>query len=313
LHRPTSRTKAHISCTIDLAVRYPCNLFRCKHVSSNRPFTLVLSGGGLKGLAHIGVFRALEERGLAPSVVVGTSIGSLIGGAWAAGASVAEMELRARQVRRRDVFRVAHVDMALRRMLAPALYRPEPLDALILSLIGEVTFGQLTRRLLINTADLNSGQQVMWGMPGFRDVRVADAVSASCALPGIFPPRHINGRAYVDGAVVDNMPVRQAAAVGEGAVVAVNVAANDIERSGVESHGFAATYIRGLEIVMHRQIDSQLRNWDGPPLVLVSPKVEHISMFAFDRTEELLSAGYQATIATLDSLSDGFGTVDSAA
>jgi NTE family protein len=298
---------------MESAVRYSRNLFRCKRVSSSRPFTLVLSGGGLKGLAHIGVFRALEERGLTPSVVVGTSIGSLIGGSWAAGVSVAEMELRARQVRRRDVFRVAHVDMAIRRMLAPALYRREPLDALITSLVGDVTFGQLTRRLFINTADLNSGQQVMWGMPGFRDVCVAEAVSASCALPGIFPPRVINDRAYVDGAVVDNLPVRQAAAVAEGAIVAVNVAANDIERSGVESLGFAATYIRGLEIVMHRQIDAQLRNWDGPPLVLVSPKVEHISMFAFNRTEELLEAGYNATLPILDTLADGAGTVDSAA
>lgn len=297
-----------------LAVRYSRNLFRCKRVSPDRPFTLVLSGGGLKGLAHIGVFRALEERGLTPNLVVGTSIGSLIGGAWAAGASIAEMEMRARQVRRRDVFRVAHTDMALRRMLAPALYRREPLDALIFSLIGDVTFNQLTRRLLVNTADLNSGQQVMWGLPGFRDARVADTVAASCALPGVFSPKEINGRAYVDGAVVDNLPVRQAAAVAtEGTIVAVNVAANGIERSRIETMGFAATYIRGLEIVMHRQIDAQLRNWDGPPLVLISPKVEEISMFAFDQTEALLAAGYQATIEVLDKLGDSFGTVDSAA
>jgi NTE family protein len=198
-------------------------------------------------------------------------------------------------------------------MLAPALYRREPLDALITSLVGDVRFDQLTRRLLVNTADLNSGQQVLWGMTGFRDVRVAEAVSASCALPGIFPPREIHGRAYVDGAVVDNMPVRQAAAVGEGTIVAVNVAANGIERSQVETQGFAATYIRGLEIVMQRQIEAQLRNWDGPPLVLITPKVEHISMFAFDRADELLDAGYQATIAALDRLGDGFGSVDSAA
>ncbi len=297
----------------DSAVLYPRNLFRCKRVSPNRPFTLVLSGGGLKGLAHIGVFRALEERSLTPAVVVGTSIGSLIGGAWAAGVSVAEMQMRARQVRRRDVFRVAHADITLRRMLAAALYRGEPLDELITGLVGDGTFSQLSRRLLVNTADLNSGQQVLWGMPGFRDVRVADAVAASCSLPGIFPPRLINGRAYVDGAVVDNLPVRQAAIVGEDLIVAVNVAATGTERSNIETLGFAATYIRGLEIVMHRQIDAQLRNWNGPPLVLVSPKVEHISMFAFDRTEELLEAGYQATLTALDAAGDKFDAVHSAA
>ena len=58
--------------------------------------------------------------------------------------------------------------------------------------------------------------QVMWGLPGLLDARVADAVAASCALPGIFPPREINGRAYVDGAVVENLPVRLAASLGSG-------------------------------------------------------------------------------------------------
>src|SRR5262249_49921689 len=109
-------------------------------VNKDRPFTLVLSGGGLKGLAHIGVFRALEEHGLTPSLVVGSSIGSLIGAAWTSGTTVHQMVVRAMAVRRRDVFQVAHVDMAFRRMQAPALYRREPLEALIHSLVGDVTF-----------------------------------------------------------------------------------------------------------------------------------------------------------------------------
>ncbi len=260
-------------------------------MNPDRPFTLVLSGGGLKGLAHIGVFRALEERGLVPSLVVGSSIGSLIGAAWAAGTPVQRMEERARAVRRRDVFQVAHTDVAFRRLLAPALYRREPLEALVRSLVGGISFRNLNHRLLVNTTDLHSGMQVLWGLPGLLDTRVADAVVASCALPGIVPPRIIDGRAYVDGAVVENLPVRLAAALGEGPVLAVNVAATSVARSASETEGFAATYIRGLEIVMHTQIESQLRSWTGPPLVLVQPKVEHISMFAFDRTEELLEAG----------------------
>jgi NTE family protein len=199
--------------------------------------------------------------------------------------------------------------VALRRLLAPALYRREPLEALVRSLVGGITFRNLNRRLLVNTTDLHSGMQVLWGLPGLLDARVADAVVASCALPGIFPPRVINGRAYVDGAVVENLPVRLAAALGEGPVFAVNVAATSVVRSANETEGFAATYIRGLEIVMHTQIESQLRAWSGPPLVLVQPKVEHISMFAFDRTEELLEAGYRATIQTLDQLGGRLGAI----
>jgi NTE family protein len=262
----------------------------------------VLSGGGLKGLAHVGVLRALEERELVPNLVVGSSIGSLIGAAWAAGVPTRQMEARARLIKRRDVFQVARADVAFRRLLAPALYRREPLETLIEQLVGRVTFNDLERRLLVNTVDLHTGMQVMWGLPGLRGARVADAVGASCALPGIFPPREIDGRAYVDGAVVENLPVRMAASLGEGPILAVNVAATSVIRSETETQGFAATYIRGLEIVMQTQIEAQLRNWKGPPLVLVQPRVEHISMFSFDRNEELIEAGYRATSNTLDQL-----------
>jgi NTE family protein len=280
-------------------------------VSPERPFTLVLSGGGLKGLAHIGVLRALEEHGLVPSLVVGSSIGSLIGAAWASGVPLRQMEARARAVRRRDIFQVAHTDVAFRRLQAPALYRREPLEFLVRSLVGDVTFRDLPRRLLVNTVDLHSGMQVLWGLPGLLDTKVADAVVASCALPGIFPPRVINGRSYVDGAVVENLPVRLAASLGTGPILAVNVAATSVVRSSDETVGFAATYTRGLEIAMQTQIEGQLREWEGPPLILVLPRVEHISMFAFDRNEELLEAGYRAASQTLAGLGGKLNTVPS--
>ena len=78
-------------------------------MSFSGPFTLVLSGGGLKGLAHIGVLRALEERGLVPSLVVGTSMGSLVAAAWATGMPIGEMTERGLRVKRRDIFQVAPV------------------------------------------------------------------------------------------------------------------------------------------------------------------------------------------------------------
>jgi NTE family protein len=293
---------AHDSCKLAPLGGGAANLCGSWPVIPESPFTLVLSGGGLKGLAHIGVLRALEERDLVPSLVVGSSIGSLIAAAWAAGVPTPQMEARARLVRRRDVFQVARADVAFRRLLAPALYRREPLQALIDYLVGDVTFNDLRRRLLINTVDLNSGMQVMWGLPGLRSTRVADAVAASCALPGIFPPMEINGRAYVDGAVVENLPVRMAASLGQGPILAINVAATSVLRSETETRGFAATYIRGLEIVMQTQIEAQLRDWKGPPLVLVQPRVEHISMFAFDKTADLIEAGYRAASSTLDQL-----------
>ncbi len=276
-------------------------------------FSLVLSGGGLKGLAHIGVFRALEESGLTPDLVVGSSMGALIGAAWAAGMPAAEMRKRALRVERRHVFKVAHTDMALRRMHSPAVYRREPLETLISGIVGPRTLGDVRRRLLVNTVDLGSGRQVVWGPgTGHDDVRLADVVFASCALPGIFPPREIKGRQYVDGAIVENLPVRVAAGAASWPIIAVNVAATSVERRGDELNGFAATYIRGLEIVMQTQIEASLRHWAGPPLVLLQPQVAHVSMFAFDRTPELLDAGYRATRDALEALGGRLDRIDQA-
>src|ERR1041385_9102527 len=157
------------------------------------PFSLVLGGGGLKGMSHIGVFQALEEFGMDPELVVGCSMGALIAAAWCAGKSARELREIALEVRRKDVFRIAHLDMALLRMRAPAVYRSEPLDELIHRLVGNVTFKQLKHRLVIATVDLNTGGQILWGQPGLDDVKVADAVFASCALPGLFPRRDIDG------------------------------------------------------------------------------------------------------------------------
>ncbi|HEY7683761.1 MAG TPA: patatin-like phospholipase family protein [Gemmatimonadales bacterium] len=270
------------------------------------PFTLVLSGGGLKGLAHIGVLRALDERGLEPNLVVGSSMGSLVAAAWAAGMPIGEMTERALAVRRRDIFQVAHVDMALKRMRSPAVYRREPLDILIQSLVGDLTFDKLVHHLVINTVELNTGMQVLWGLPGLRQVKVADAVFASCALPGIFPPREIDGRWYVDGAVIENMPAQVAAAHGEGPVLAVDVGGSSALRSNVQEEGFAATYIRGLEIVMQTMMESRLGRWTSPPLVLVHPRVEHVSMFGFGHNRELIEEGYRATLDLLDLLAETF-------
>ncbi|HXE57723.1 MAG TPA: patatin-like phospholipase family protein [Gemmatimonadales bacterium] len=275
-------------------------------MQSSPPFSLVLSGGGLKGLAHVGVLQALEEHGLVPSLVVGSSMGALVAAGWAAGVPVSELVARAHRVRRRDVFQVAHADMAIRRLKAPAVYRREPLDALIRDLVGDRTFHDLIHPLVVNTVDIDSGMQVLWGLPGLRDARVADAVFASCALPGIFPPREIAGGYYADGAVVENLPVRIAAAAGTGPVVAVNVSSTSVLRTEVRAGGFAATYIRGLEIVMQTMMEAQLRGWDRPPLLLVHPRVEHVSMFSFDHSRELLEEGRRAMTAAIPALRECF-------
>src|ERR1700674_72134 len=163
---------------------------------------LVLGGGGLKGFAHIGVFRALEEMGIEPAVVAGTSIGALIGAAYARGMSVSEMTDRARGLKRRDLFRLNRMGMLLERQHSLAIYLEEPLRTIVKSIAGEKRFDQLKRTLLVNTVDIQAGSQVVWGLPGLRDVSVAEAVYASCALPGFYRPGGVGGGVCGDGGVV---------------------------------------------------------------------------------------------------------------
>ncbi len=266
----------------------------------HRDYTLVLGGGGLKGLAHVGVLRALEERDFLPKDVVGSSIGALVAAAWCTGMSAEELEPIALDVRRRDIFRVAHSEMALKRMRSPALYREEPLEAFLAGLLSDITFDELQRPLLVNTVDLNSGSQIFWGAPGLSDVRVADAVFASVSLPGYLPPREIRGRYYVDGAAVSNLPIRIAAARNRDLVVAVDVGSSEVLRADQQNKGFAAIYARAIEIAVQTMRTTYLRHWERPPLLLIQPRVAHVPMFSFTHNHELVAAGYEATASILD-------------
>lgn len=268
---------------------------------------LVLGGGGLKGFAHIGVLRALKERGIRPALVAGTSIGALLGAAWAGGRSAGEMARRAAALERKDLFRLNHYRMLVERMRAPSLYAPEPLSALVEAVIDEGDFDAMPMPLLVNTVDVALGTQVVWGMPGLRDVPVRDAVYASCALPGFFPPGRVDGRTCVDGGTVDNLPVAVAATGAGGppidAIIAVDVGNADLpHRASVGEEGFASIFMRSASVMMHALQEHALARWSGPPMLLVRPKVSHIGWFAFGHTDALIAEGYRAAMDALRDL-----------
>jgi NTE family protein len=257
---------------------------------------LVLGGGGLKGFAHIGVFRALKELGIEPTVVAGTSIGALIGAAYARGMEVPEMMDRARALKRRDLFRLNRMGMLLERQHSRAIYLDEPLREVVKSVATEKRFDQLKRTLLVNTVDIQRGSQIVWGLPGLRDASVADAVYASCALPGFYPPGEIKGRLCVDGGVLDNLPV-SIAGRGMDAVIAVDTGSSDLEpENDIATAGFASIYMRAATTMMHALQLAPFANWTRPPMILIRPKVNHIGWFSFSNTEELLEAGYTAAM-----------------
>jgi NTE family protein len=269
-----------------------------------RKIALVLGGGGLKGFAHIGVLRAFEELKIEPAVFAGTSIGSLIAAAYVGGMPVKEMADRALNLKRRDLFRLNRIGMVLERMRSRSIYLDEPLRELVKSVIPNKWFTEFPKTLLVNTVDLERGAQVVWGLPGLRNVSVAEAVYASCALPGFFPPSEMEGRMCVDGGVIDNLPVAIASRGMDG-VIAVDTGSTDlVAENTVTEHGFASTYMRAATTMMHALQLVPFTKWGSPPMILIRPHISHIGWFSFSHTEELIEAGYRSAMDALSNYED---------
>ena len=265
-----------------------------------RRIALVLGGGGMKGFAHIGVLRAIEELGIVPDTFAGTSIGALIAASYLGGTSVPQMTARAEALRRKDVFRVNHFGMLLDRMQSRSIYLEEPLRLLCDSAIPEGSFDQLPKRLLVNTVDLDQGARVVWGLPGLRDASVRDAVYASCALPGYFPPGHVGARTCIDGGVVDNLPVSIAAQFAD-LIIAVDVGSSDaVQETRADTQGFAAIYMRAATMMMHALQQYPLERWNGPPMVLIRPRVNDANWLGFSETAANIAEGYRAAMHALE-------------
>jgi NTE family protein len=266
---------------------------------------LVLGGGGLKGFAHIGVMRALEERGILPARYAGTSIGALIAAARVGGVSLEEMAQRAIALSKRDLFRLNRVGMLIERSRASSLYLEQPLRDLVDAVTPEGSFRSLGGKLLVNTVDLERGNIVVWGLPGLEDVSIRHAVYASCALPGFFPPARVGGRICVDGGTIDNLPTA-IASLGVDAVIAVDVGNTDLGRAqDVSSQGFAAIYMRAASVMMHALQLNPLATWIGPPMLLIRPRVGHRDWFGFSNAGEMIQEGYEGTMSALDELIEG--------
>ena len=254
----------------------------------------------MKGFAHIGVLRALEERGISPDIYAGTSIGAMLAASYMSGMPVAEMETRAMALRRKDLFRVNHFGMLLDRMQSPSIYLEEPLRELCSAAIPEGDFTSLAKPLFVNTVDVDRGARVVWGLPGLQHASVRDAVYASCALPGFFPPGRVGDRLCIDGGVVDNLPVSIASHYAD-IIIAVDVGSSDIsQRTQANQPGFATTYMRAATMMMHALQQFPLERWHGPPMVLIRPHVDDANWLSFANTEVNIAEGYRSAISALE-------------
>lgn len=176
---------------------------------------LALGGGAARGFAHLGVIQVLEEAGLRPSHVVGTSAGSLVAALYASGKSTAELARLAETMQEADI-----TDWMLPILNRGAL-RGEALARYVNTQVGGRNLEQMKIPLGIVATDLHSGESIT-----FRRGNTGAAVRASSAVPAVFQPVRIGEREYVDGGLVAPVPVRQARDMGANFVIAVDISSD---------------------------------------------------------------------------------------
>jgi NTE family protein len=262
--------------------------------------TLVLGGGGMRGLAHIGVLKVLARNGIIPDEYIGCSGGAFVAAMAAGGMMPEDIEQVGLSLRRRDVLDYNWWNLVWRRGRARSLYRGRALHDTLRRVLPVDRWDQLVRPLYVNAVDLNHGVEVFFGMPGWTDVPIHDAVVASCSIPGVYPPKRIGRGWFVDGGVLDVLPVKLAVYNGAGLVIAVNIEGEGEDGArGIERKGMVGIIDETHRIISRTLYQLTMSQLQGAPVVLIEPAVANHGVFQFERTHEVIRAGEHAAERTV--------------
>ena len=294
---------------------------------------LALGGGAARGFAHIGIIRTLVAHGIVPNVVVGTSIGAVVGGAYAAG-HLDTLEEWARSLQPRNI--LGYLDI---RLNGSGLIGGDKLAAQLEAAVGQTLIEELPLKFATVATEVRTGHEI-WLTHG----RMVDAMRASYALPGIFSPVLVGDRWLVDGALVNPVPVSAARAFGAEIVIAANLS-SDVFAHGttIYAHGpsadapeppiepappkrgfgrlfsaertmkrefFGSAGRPGISSVMVDAFNimqdriTRARLAGDPPDLLISPRVGQTGWFDFHRADDLIAYGARAAERAIDSIQE---------
>ncbi|MCF2524189.1 patatin-like phospholipase family protein [Bradyrhizobium sp. G127] len=295
---------------------------------------LALGGGAARGFAHIGILRTLLANGIVPDIVVGTSIGAVVGASYASG-HLDTLEAWAKGLLPRNIF--SYLDI---RLNGSGLIGGGKLAAQLEASFGGILIDELPLKFAAVSTEVNTGHEI-W----ITDGKLVEAVRASYALPGIFEPVLIGDRWLVDGALVNPVPVSAARALGAEIVIACNVS-TDVFGHGtiISAHGkppvepeppaepeivakrgfgkffsaektvkreffgtagrpgISTVMVEAFNIMQDRITRSRLAG--DPPDVLISPRVGKIGWFDFHRAEETIAHGVRAAERNIESIQE---------
>ncbi|KUK35747.1 MAG: Uncharacterized protein XD66_1543 [Thermacetogenium phaeum] len=280
---------------------------------------IALGGGGLLGVAHIGVLEVLEENGIQPAVITGTSAGSIVGALYAAGVRPPVMRELVLAVQKRDLFAWNFNPYSFVRFLLGnlkdiagfleavprGLFSGEKIGGLVERVTGKRRFSDLKIPFGVVAADLISGKRVVFSSTSgdgpspdtifFGDASLGLAVQASSAVPGVFEPVPFKGTLLADGGLVEMVPASLARRLGASVVVAVS-----LRRLGTvqEPQSLIQVVQRGIDI-MH--LHGTRQDLEAADLV-IEPLAQDVKLGDFDRIPELIERGRHAAGEALQGL-----------
>jgi NTE family protein len=255
---------------------------------------LALGGGFARGFAHLGVLQVLEQQHIPISHIAGTSVGSILGAAYASGAPLARIIETCRTLRFRDIarWRVSRLGLASNQRL----------ENLIERVFESRQFEELRIPLAVVATDLTSGEPVV-----FTQGNLVDAIRASCAFPGLFEPVEIGTRCLADGGLVAPVPTRAARDLGAAAVIGVSVGMQDGYR------GAPTNIFQVVSRAVSAAQKHQLEIWERYADLVLRPDVQSLAWDDFHRAEEAIAAGAAAALRALPRIEKLLGQQEDAA
>jgi len=247
----------------------------------SRPGIGVALGGGFsRGFAHLGVLQVLEQNHIPISHIAGTSVGSILGAAYASGAPLAKILATCRDIKFRDIarWRVSRLGLASNHRLSDLMDR----------VFAARTFEQLRIPMAVVATDLATFDPVV-----FTQGPLVDAIRASCAFPGLFEPVEIGTRCLADGGLVAQVPTVAARQIGADRVLGVSVGIQD-GRRGAPKNIFQVVARAVCAAQKH-----QLESWERHADLVLRPDVQHLAWDDFERASDAIEAGALAATRAL--------------
>ncbi len=279
------------------------------HLLSRPRVGLALSGGGARGLAHIGVLKVLEREGIPVDYLAGTSMGGLIAAGFAAGLSADYLEREALHMGQYAQL-VRLFDLTLP---GAGLVEGKKIEAYLMQHLGERTFDDLEIPLALMAVDLQNGEEVV-----LVEGPVVEAVRATISMPGVFVPVYRDGRVLVDGGLLNNLPADVVRRMGADVVMAVDVFmpldrlppfpdGND-GRLPLPQISLAIETLRRSVLVVGAHLQTQ-RLAQARPEVLIRPELgRDITLFSgYNRAAEIIAAGERAAEQALPRIQECLG------